>query len=104
MKTDILVIGSGIAGAISAIIATEKAKNVTILTKTKSLLSGNTPHAQGGIIFKGLNDSPEKLKSDILKAGAGSCWENAIDELITKGPEFVQKWLINKFQISFNIY
>ena len=102
MKTDVLVIGSGIAGAISAIIAAEKGKNVTILTKTKSLLSGNTPHAQGGIIFKGLNDSPEKLKSDILKAGAGSCWENAVDELIKKGPEFVQKWLINKFQISFD--
>ena len=50
-------------------------KPIKIPTKTKSLLSGNTPHAQGGIIFKGLNDSPRKLKSDIFKAGAGSCWE-----------------------------
>ena len=103
MKTDVLVIGSGIAGAISAIVAAENGKKVTIITKTKSLLSGNTPHAQGGIIFKGLNDSPDSLKSDILKAGAGSCWENAIDELIYKGPEYVQKWLIEKFDISFDL-
>ena len=103
MKTDVLVIGSGISGAISAIVAAKNGKKVTILTKTKSLLSGNTPHAQGGIIFKGLNDSDKSLKSDILKAGAGSCWDSAINELITKGSNHVKKWLIEKFNISFDL-
>ena len=102
MKTDVLVIGSGISGAISAIVAAENGKKVTIITKTKAILSGNTPYAQGGIIFKGLNDNPDILKSDILKAGAGSCWENAISELVNKGPKYVQDWLINKFNISFD--
>ena len=36
-KTDILIIGSGLAGASAAIAATEKGKNVTIITKTKTL-------------------------------------------------------------------
>ena len=35
-KTDILIIGSGLAGASAAIAATEQGKNVTIITKTKT--------------------------------------------------------------------
>ena len=52
MRTDVLVIGSGLAGVMAAIVAADNGKKVTILSKTKSLLSGNTPHAQGGIILK----------------------------------------------------
>ena len=103
MKTDVLIIGCGLAGAISAIIAAENGKNVTIITKTKSLLSGNTPYAQGGIIFKGHDDTPDSLKSDILSAGDGICCENAIKELILKGPKYIQEWLINKFNIPFDL-
>lgn len=102
MKTDILIIGSGLAGVISAIVSADKGKKVILITKTKSLLSGNTPHAQGGIIFKGINDSPEKLKSDILKAGAGNCWNPAIEELVNNGSKYVKKWLIDRFNIPFD--
>ena len=52
-KTDILIIGLGLAGITAAITAAKKAK-VTILTKSKSLSSGSTPWAQGGIVYKGL--------------------------------------------------
>ena len=62
-KTDILIIGMGLAGMTAAMTAAKSGKKVTILTKTKSLTSGNTPWAQGGIVYKGLEDSPEKLMS-----------------------------------------
>ncbi len=101
-KTDILVIGSGLAGAIAAITAADKGRHVTIITKTKELFSGNTPYAQGGIIYKGLTDSPDKLKKDIMEAGAGHCWEKAVDELCTKGPRLVTDILINRFGIIFD--
>ena len=65
-QTDILIIGLGLAGITAAITAAQNGKKVTIISKTKDLSSGNTPWAQGGIVYKGINDSPVKLKKDIL--------------------------------------
>jgi L-aspartate oxidase len=102
IKTDILVIGTGLAGAIAALTAAEKGRKVTMLTKTKEVLSGNTPYAQGGIIYKGHNDSPEKLKSDIMEAGDGICWEPAVDLLCQEGPRLVKELLIDKYLVQFD--
>ena len=41
-KTDILIIGLGLAGITAAITAAKSGKKVTILTKTKEKTSGNT--------------------------------------------------------------
>jgi L-aspartate oxidase len=91
----------GLAGMTAAITAAKSGKKVTILTKTKSLTSGNTPWAQGGIVYKGLEDSPEKLKKDILTAGAGHCWEEAVNHLCKHGPDLVEKILIDTLQTPF---
>ena len=72
-KTDILIIGTGLAGITAAITAAKSGKKITILTKTKTIASGNTLQAQGGIVYKGIKDTPKKLKNDILNAGAGHC-------------------------------
>lgn len=101
-KTDILIIGLGLAGITAAITAAQNGKKVTILTKTKSLSSGNTPWAQGGIVYKGFKDDPEKLKKDIEKAGAGHTWEEAVNHLCEKGPALVKEFLINKIQVPFD--
>ena len=101
IKSDILIIGSGMAGSIAALTAADEGKHVIIITKTKNLKSGNSPHAQGGIAYSGIKDSPKKLKEDILKAGAGHCWNPAVDWISTKGPELVKKILIDKFNIAF---
>ena len=90
-KTDILIIGLGLAGMTAAISAATSGKKITIITKTKDLISGNTPWAQGGIVYKGLNDSPKKLQEDIIEAGAGHCWEAAVEHLCNKGPDLVKK-------------
>ena len=102
MKTEILVIGSGIAGCISAISAASLGKSVIIITKTKELLSGNTPWAQGGIIYKGILDSKEKLKRDIMTAGDGHCWESAVDQLCELGPKYVEEILIKRLNVDFD--
>ena len=74
--TDILVIGSRLCGVIAAISAADEGKNILIITKSPILKSGNTPKAQGGIVYKGETDSPEKLKQDIIKTGAHIiCWK-----------------------------
>ena len=102
IETDILIIGSGLAGSIAALTAADEGKQVIIITKTKDLKSGNSPHAQGGIVYSGVKDSPDKLKEDILKAGAGHCWEPAVDWISTKGPNLVKKILIDKLNIAFD--
>ncbi len=102
-KTDILIIGVGLAGMTAAITAAKSGKKITMITKTDSLVSGNTPWAQGGIVYKGLNDSPEKLKQDILAAGDGHCWEEAVDHLCQHGPRLVDEILINTLKTQFNI-
>ncbi|HPD32817.1 MAG TPA: L-aspartate oxidase [Bacteroidota bacterium] len=102
MKTEVLVIGSGLAGSIAALTAAEAGKQVTIITKTSDLMSGSTPHAQGGIIYRGENDSKDKLKEDILMAGDGASWEPAVDQLVEMGPRLVKELLIDKFQVNFD--
>jgi len=101
-KTDILIIGLGLAGMTAAITAAKSGKKITIITKTDSLQSGNTPWAQGGIVYKGLNDSPQKLKQDILHAGAGHCWEEAVDHLCEHGPSLVKNILLDTLQAKFD--
>jgi len=101
-KTDILIIGLGLAGMAAAIAASGTGKKVTIITKTKDLLSGNTPWAQGGVVYKGINDSTEKLKKDILKAGSGHCWEEAVDHLCKHGPTLVKEILIDTLGAEFD--
>jgi len=101
-KFDVLVIGSGLAGCIAAITAANKGRNVLIITKTEELMSGNTPYAQGGIIYTGEEDSPQKLKKDIMDAGDGHCWEIAVDQLANFGPKLVKELLIEKFNVEFD--
>ena len=101
-KTDILIIGLGLAGMTAAITAAKSGKKIIIITKTGSLQSGNTPWAQGGIVYKGLNDSPEKLKKDILDAGAGHCWDEAVDHLCEYGPSLVKKILLDNLKTKFD--
>ncbi len=103
IKTDILVIGSGLAGAIAAITAADRGRKVTIVTKTPELLSGSSAYAQGGIIYKGFMDSPDKLKKDIMLAGDGLCWEPAVDQLCEMGPKLVKKLLIDRFNVAFDM-
>lgn len=102
MQTEVLVIGSGLAGSIAALTAADEGKEVVIITKTEDLMSGSTPHAQGGIIYRGENDSEDKLKEDIIVAGDGASWEPAVDQLVELGPRLVKELLIDKFQVKFD--
>ena len=101
-QTDILIIGIGLAGMTAAITAAKSGKQITLITKTDKISSGNTPWAQGGIVYKGLHDSPEKLKKDILEAGAGHCWEEAVDHLCKHGPKLVKDILIDTLNVPFD--
>ena len=100
-ETDILVIGSGLSGAISALTAAEENKKVILITKNKTLLSGNTKWAQGGIAYTNINDSEEKFMKDISIAGHNYNNDLAVQQLVKEGPKLVESLLINKFEVPF---
>ncbi|MEK3772843.1 L-aspartate oxidase [Paenibacillus sp. FSL R5-0887] len=90
VKTDCIVIGSGIAGLFTAIKASED-RRVIMITK-KSVMESNTRYAQGGIAAViAEDDSPAYHRQDTLMAGAGLCSSTAVDALVNEGPEGVHE-------------
>lgn len=90
LKTDVLIIGSGIAGLFAAIKISEFA-NVILVTK-KDKAESNTNYAQGGIasvIDK--SDSFEKHINDTLIAGAGLCISKAVELMVKEGPDRIKE-------------
>ncbi|WP_368293563.1 L-aspartate oxidase [Dehalobacter sp. TBBPA1] len=89
-QTEVLILGSGIAGLFAAIKLCPKYE-ITVLTK-KDVMASNTEHAQGGIaVALNEDDSPEFHYGDTIKAGAGLCNLKAVKILAEKGPECVSK-------------
>lgn len=100
--TDILVIGSGLAGCAAALAAARRGVQVTLVTKGSAPEDSNTVWAQGGIIFRGHADSPARLAADIHEAGAGLCEPSAVDLLASEGPRLVEDVLIRDVGVPFD--
>jgi len=93
-KSDILVIGAGVAGLTFAIKMAEKRPDVsiTVLTKTHEGES-NTRYAQGGVaaVWNHNQDDFKKHIADTLDAGDGLCDEEVVAMVIEEGPKMVQE-------------
>jgi L-aspartate oxidase len=104
IQTDVLVIGCGIAGAICALqLARDPNIHITMVTKADDPLDSNTYHAQGGIIYRGDEDSPEQLAEDLIRAGDGQNSRRAVEILATEGPRLVRELLVETYQVPFTL-
>src|SRR5262249_40892170 len=90
--TDVLVLGSGVAGLSAAVRARREGMSVTVLTKGELGWSA-TRYAQGGVAaaLDRADDSPELHGSDTLAAGGGLCDPDAVRILASEGPERVRE-------------
>ncbi len=97
-----LIIGTGIAGLTTAFSLARAGVEVLLVTKTADPADCNTFWAQGGIIYEGEDDSPERLVDDIIQAGAGLCNEEAVRMLASEGPAVVRTLLLDEADIPFS--
>jgi len=102
LRTDVLVIGCGIAGASAALEAAKSGLKVVLITKNSKLEESNTYYAQGGIVSLGKNDFPELLKEDIIETGDGINNLEAVDILAKEGKKAVETILIKELEIPFS--
>ena len=70
IRTDCLVVGSGLAGCAYALHAARRGFSVELLS-LEGPLAANSDRAQGGIIFDASGD-PEALARDIVSASGGT--------------------------------
>jgi L-aspartate oxidase len=99
-EVDFLVIGSGIAGLTYAM-GVEPHGSTLILTK-KSRAESNSNYAQGGIAGVMSREDDVKLHAqDTYTAGAGLCHEDAVEILVSEGPERIRELI--SLGASFNM-
>ena len=89
IKTDFLVIGSGIAG-LSYALKVSNFGTVAIVTK-KNKVESNTNYAQGGIAsVLSAEDSFDLHMQDTLKTGDGLCNEDVVRMVVENGPDRIK--------------
>eukprot|EP00752_Nemacystus_decipiens_P017352 g15548.t1 len=87
--TDVLVIGSGVAGCSAALAAVRESGLAEVIVTSKgSIKDSNTYWAQGGVaaVMDHAQDDTEQHAQDTITAGAGLCDERIVRRVVEEGP------------------
>lgn len=100
IKTDFLIIGSGVAGLTFAL-KVARHGTVALVTK-KGIMDSNTARAQGGIasVF-GKLDSFDLHIEDTLASGDGLCNRDVVEMVVKGGPERIRELI--DLGVQFNL-
>ena len=106
-QTDVLIVGSGIAGLCAAIEARQAGADVLVLEKMK-VIGGNTRLSDGGLAAPGnplqkqlgVEDSTELFYQDILRAGLGLNHPHLVRTVADSAAEAVQ-WTMHELGVTY---
>ena len=102
LRTDVLIIGTGIAGLTNAIKLAESGLEVIIISREEDANITNTAWAQGGIIYSPNTIENKKLLiKDILDASAHTANINAATILAERSGNILEEILIEKAKANF---
>jgi len=102
VETEVLIIGCGIAGGVAALQLADAGIPVAVVTRAQEPGESNTYYAQGGIIYRGADDSPALLAEDVFRAGAGHSNPKAVTILAEEGPPLVRQTLMERVGVQFD--
>ncbi len=89
-RSDLIVVGAGVAGLSAALAAAEAGASVVVLAKS-SHRSSNSYVAQGGVAAAvGPDDDPALHAADTLSAGRGICRPSAVELLVAQAPDRIE--------------
>jgi L-aspartate oxidase len=100
VRTDCLVIGSGLAGSAYALHAARAGLAVCLVSKGGPY-AANSDWAQGGIIYE-REGAAGTLAQDIMDASDGTANPAAIDQLVREGPAAVEELLLGDCPVDFD--
>ncbi|WP_254840556.1 L-aspartate oxidase [Natronomonas marina] len=98
--TDLLVVGSGIAGCAAALAGARAGADVTLATKAARPEESTSYWAQGGVAVA--RGDPEALKADILEAGDGLSDPEAVDVLVSEADDAVRDVFVETLDVEFD--
>ncbi|PSP89583.1 aspartate oxidase [Halobacteriales archaeon QS_4_69_34] len=98
--TDVLVLGSGIAGCAAALAAARAGSEVVVATKAERPEESTSWWAQGGIAVS--RSDPEGFKRDVLAASDGTADPDAVDVLVENADDAVADVLLDALGVPFD--
>lgn len=102
LETDVLVIGSGIAGSAAALVLAENGMDTILISKGGDFSGTNTHWAQGGIACLNQDENPEEFIEDIIKSGDYINYRPAVEQVVKESRSLINKILIDKLKIPFS--
>jgi L-aspartate oxidase len=99
-ETDLLVVGSGIAGCAAALAGARAGADVTLATKAARPEDSTSFWAQGGVAVA--RGDPETLKADVIEASDGLADPAAVDVLVSEADDAVRDVFVETLDVDFD--
>ncbi|NHN59733.1 MULTISPECIES: L-aspartate oxidase [Halorussus] len=99
-ETDVLVVGSGVAGCATALAAASQGAEVLVVTKATRPEETTSHWAQGGVATA--RSDPDSFAQDVLDASAGTADPEAVEVLVEESRDAVEDVLVETLDVPFD--